>query len=61
MEFPVLKACLPEYLVVDVDIIMPSCTVVFDTFHRLSSGVFSSLIRKFSLLIKQVTSVKLIY
>ena len=32
MEFPLLEACLPVYLFVDIDIIMPACTAVFDTF-----------------------------
>ena len=34
------------YSFVDIDIIMPACTVVFDTFHPLSCDVVSSLIRK---------------
>ena len=46
MEFPLLEACLPVYLFVDIDIIMPACTAVFNTFHPLSCDVLSSLIRK---------------
>ena len=33
MEFPLREACLPVYSFVDIDIIMPACTTVFDTFH----------------------------
>ena len=36
MEFPLLEACLPMYSFVDIDIIMPVCTAVFDTFQPLS-------------------------
>ena len=43
MEFSLLEACLPVYSFVDIDIIMPACTAVFDTFHPLSSDVLSSL------------------
>ena len=46
MEFPLLEACLPMYSFVDIDIIMPACTTVFDTFHPLSCDVLSSLISK---------------
>ena len=46
MEFSLLEACLPVYSFVDRDIIMPACTVVFDTFHPLSCDVSSSLISK---------------
>ena len=46
MEFPLLDACLPVYSFVDIDIIMPACTAVFDTFHPLSCDVLSSLISK---------------
>ena len=46
MEFPLLEACLPMYSFVDIDIIMPACTAVFDTFHPLSCDVLSSLISK---------------
>ena len=46
MEFPFLEACLPLYSFVDIDIIMPVCTAVFDTFHPLSCDVLSSLISK---------------
>ena len=46
MEFPFMEACLPMYSFVDIDIIMPACTAVFDTFHPLSCDVLSSLIRK---------------
>ena len=45
MEFPFLEACLPMYSFVDIDIIMPACTPVFDTFHPLSCDVLSSLIK----------------
>ena len=30
MKFPLLEACLPAYSFVDIDIIMPVCTAVFD-------------------------------
>ena len=46
MAFPRLEACLPVYLFVDIDIIMPACTAVFDIFHPLSCYVLSSLISK---------------
>ena len=46
MEFPILKTCLPVYSFVDIDIIMPACTAVFDTFLPLSCDVLSSLISK---------------
>ena len=46
MGFPLLEACLPVYSFVDIDIIMPACTAVFDTFHPLSRDVVSSLISK---------------
>ena len=46
MEFPLLEACFPVYSFVDIDIIMPACTAVFDTFHPLSCDVVSSLISK---------------
>ena len=46
MEFPLLEACLPVYSFVDIDIIMPACTAVFDTFYPLSCDVLSSLISK---------------
>ena len=46
MEFALLEACLPVYSFVDIDIIMPACTAVFDTFHPLSCDVLSSLISK---------------
>ena len=46
MEFPLLEACLPVYSFVDIDLIMPACTSVFDTFHPLSCDVLSSLISK---------------
>ena len=48
MEFPLLEACLPVYSFVDIDIIMPVCTTVFDTFRPLSRYVLSSLIDKLS-------------
>ena len=32
MEFPLLEACLSAYSFVDIDIIIPVCTVVYDTF-----------------------------
>ena len=34
------------YLFVDIDIIMPACTAVFDIFHPLPCDLLSSLIRK---------------
>ena len=46
MEFPLLEECLPVYSFVDIDIIMPACTAVFDTFHPLSCDILSSLISK---------------
>ena len=47
MKFPLLEACLPVYYsFVDIAIIMPACTAVFDTFHPLSCNVLSSLISK---------------
>ena len=46
MEFPPLEACLPVYSFVDIDIILPACTAVFDTFHPLSCDVLSTLISK---------------
>ena len=46
IEFPLLEACLPMYSFVDIDIIMPACTAVFDTFHSLSCDILSSLISK---------------
>ena len=46
MELPLLEACLPVYSFVNIDMVMPACTVVFDTFHPLSCDVLSSLIRK---------------
>ena len=42
IEFPLLEACLPVYSFVDIDIIMPVCTAIFDTFHPLSCDVLSS-------------------
>ena len=36
MEFPLLEACLPVYSFVDIDMVMPTCSAVFDTFHPLS-------------------------
>ena len=46
MELPLLEACLPVYSFVDIDIIMPACTAVFDTFHPLSCDVLPKPIRK---------------
>ena len=46
IKFPLLELCLPLYSFVDVDIIMPACTAVFETFHTLPCDVLSSLIRK---------------
>ena len=40
MEFPLLEACLPAYSFVDIDIIMPVSTAVFDIFQPLSCDVF---------------------
>ena len=39
MEFPILEACLPLYSFINIDIIIPACTAVFDTFHPLSCAV----------------------
>ena len=47
--FSLMTKCntmLPVYSFVDIDIIMPACTAVFDTFHPLSCDVLSSLIIK---------------
>ena len=46
MEFHLLEACLPMYSFVDVHIIMPAGTAIYDTFNPLSSDVLSCLIRK---------------
>ena len=46
MEFPLLEACLPEYLFVEIDTIMPVCTAAFDTFQPLSCDVLVSIIIK---------------
>ena len=46
MEFPLLQACLPLCSFVDIDIIMHTCTAVFDTFHSPSCDVLPSIIRK---------------
>ena len=46
MELRLLEACLRVYSFVHIDIIMPACTAVFDTFHPLSCDVLSSLISK---------------
>ena len=46
MEFHLLEACLPMYSFVDIDIIMPAGTSIYDTFHPLSSDVLSCLIHK---------------
>ena len=46
MKFPLLEACLPVYSFVDIDIIMPAFTAVFDAFYPLSCDVLSSLISK---------------
>ena len=48
MEFPLLEACLPAYSFVDIDIIMPVSTAVFDTFQPISCDVLSSIIYKFN-------------
>ena len=42
MEFPLLKACLPAYLFVDIDIIMPVCTAVFE--RAIATQIQSHLI-----------------
>ena len=44
MEFSLLETCLPAYSFVDIDIVMPVCTVVFDTFQPLSCNVLLSII-----------------
>ena len=46
MEFPLLEACLPAYSFVAIDIIMPVCTAVLDTFQPISCDVLSSIIHK---------------
>ena len=46
MEFPLLVACLPAYSFADIDIIMPVCTSVFDTFQPLSCDVLACIIHK---------------
>ena len=35
--------CLPAYSFVDIDIIMPACTAVFDTFQPISCDVWSNI------------------
>ena len=44
MEFPLLEACLPAYSFIDIDIIMPVCTAVFNTLQLLSCNGLSSII-----------------
>ena len=47
MEFPLLEVCLPAYSFVDIDTIMPVCTLVFlNTFQPLSYDVLASIIHK---------------
>ena len=46
MEFPLLKACLLVESFVDIDIIIPACAAVFDTFHPLYCYDLSILIHK---------------
>ena len=46
MECPLLEPCLPAYSFVDIDIIMPVCTAVVDTFQPISCDVLSSIIYK---------------
>ena len=46
MEFLLMETCLPAYSFVDIDIIMPVCTTVFDTFQPLPCNVLSSIIHK---------------
>ena len=41
-----MEACLPVCSFVDIDLIMPACTAVFDTFHPLFCDVLASLISK---------------
>ena len=43
MEFPLLEACLPGYLFVDIDTIMPVCNAVFVTFQPRSCDVWRVL------------------
>ena len=49
MKFPLLEVCLPVYSFVDIDIRMPACTAVFDTFHPLFCDVLSSTIHKLNI------------
>ena len=49
MEFPFLEACLPANSFVDIDMIMPVCTSVFDTFRPPSCDVLSSIIPKLNI------------
>ena len=46
MECPLLEPCLPAYSFVDIDIIMPVCTAVVDTFQSISCDALSSIIYK---------------
>ena len=46
MKFSLLETCLPAYSFVDVDIIIPVCTTVFDTFYPVYCDVLSSFIHK---------------
>ena len=48
LEFLLLEACLPVYSFVDIDITMPVCTAVFDTFQQLSCDVLEGIIHKFN-------------
>ena len=43
MEFPLLVVCLPAYSFVDIGIIMPVCTAIFDTCQTFSCDVLASI------------------
>ena len=49
MEFPLLEEFLPVYSFVDIDIIMPVCTFVIDTFQTISCDVLASIINKLNI------------
>ena len=49
MEFLRRETYLAVYSFVDIAIIMPVCTAVFDTFHSLSCDVLSSFIHKLNI------------
>ena len=46
LEFPLLDACLPTYSFIDIVIIMPVRTAVFDICQPLSRDVLASIIHR---------------